>query len=105
MTKKQASPGFPCLVHEPEDQTTRPVPLQEWPRQARIDHELAIVRQHHERITKAVEAFWGREECAEYLNRLILSGGDGFGKIRVGFRQEVLSALLNLLSLHEAGEN
>lgn len=75
--------------------------LHELPRQARIDHEMAIIRSHHERIAKAIEVFWGHRDCVEYIQQLILSGGDGVGKARIGFKREVLSALINLTTLHD----
>ena len=95
--------GFPKLIqHEDEFERTRPMPLHELPRQVRFDHEMAIVSAHHPRIFKAINVFWGHKDCVEYLQKLILSGGDGFGNARVGFKREVLSALINLLALHES---
>ena len=35
------------------------------------------------------------------IHELILSGGDGVGKARIGFKREVLSALINLTTLHD----
>lgn len=75
--------------------------LHEFPRQVRIDREMAVMQEHHPRIAKAIELFWGHKECAEYLQKLILSGGDGFGNARVGFKREVLTALINLTALDE----
>ncbi len=93
--------GFPDLIHNAEYEPTRPMPLQELPRQARIDREMAIIRSHHERIAKAIEVFWGHRDCVEYLQQLILNGGDGVGNTRIGFKHEVLAALINLTALHE----
>ncbi len=93
---------FPDLTQNVEYQPTRRMALEEFPRQARIDHEMAIVRAHHERIAKAIELFWGHRDCVEYLQQLILSGGDGAGKARIGFKHKVLAALINLSSLHDA---
>jgi hypothetical protein len=75
--------------------------LHELPRQFRIDHNMAVIRAHHERIAKAINIFWGHRDCVEYLQQLILSGGDGDGKARIGFKHEVVAALINLISLHE----
>ena len=100
MTGKQFV-GFPDLLHESGELPTRPMLLAELPRLARIDHEMAIVRAHHERIAKAIDVFWGHRDCVEYLQQLILSGGDGVGKARIGFKREVLSALINLTTLHD----
>jgi hypothetical protein len=94
--------GFPNLLHDEDEQATRPMRLEEFPRLARIDHEMAIVRRHHERVAKAIEVFWGHKDCVEYLQQLILSGGDGVGKARIGFKREVLSALINLTTLHDS---
>lgn len=101
MPDKKKFVGFPDLIHNPEDHPTRPMALSELPRQARIDHEMAIIRAHHERIAKAIDVFWGHKDCVEYLQQLILSGGDGVGKARIGFKREVLSALINLTTLHD----
>ena len=93
--------GFPAINYKEEDVKTRPIPLHEIPMQARIDREMAIINQHHARIGKAIDTFWGHQDCVEYLQKLIMSGGDGFGKARVGFKQDVLAALINLSNLHE----
>ncbi len=77
------------------------MPLHERPLQARIDAEMAVIAEHHIRIALAIEKFWGHRDCVEYLRTLILSGGDNDGKARVGFKSEVLSALINLAALHQ----
>jgi hypothetical protein len=92
--------GFPSLQWEEDDLATRPMPLQERPLQARIDHEIAIVAEHHMRIALAIEKFWGHRDCVEYIQKLILSGGHQDGQRRVGFKADVVSALINLTSLH-----
>jgi hypothetical protein len=93
--------GFPSLQWEDEDLDTRPLPLNERPLQAQIDHEMAIIAEHHIRIALAIEKFWGHRDCVEYIRTLILNGGysDGATK-RVGFKSEVISALINLTALH-----
>jgi hypothetical protein len=92
--------GFPSLQWEEDDLATRPMPLQERPLQARIDHEIAIIAEHHMRIALAIEKFWGHRDCVEYIQKLILSGGHQDGQRRVGFKADVVSALINLTSLH-----
>ena len=92
--------GFPSLSWEEEDLPTRPMPLHERPLQARIDAEMAIIAEHQIRIALAIEKFWGHRDCVEYLQTLILSGGDSVGRARVGFKSEVISALMNLVALH-----
>jgi len=93
--------GFPSLQWEEDELPTRPLPLHERPLQVRVDHELAIVAAHHARIALAIEKFWGHRDCVEYLQKLIMSGGHQDGQTRVGFKTEVLSALINLVALHQ----
>jgi hypothetical protein len=92
---------FPDFGRGLENEPTRPLSLEELPRQVRIDRSMAVIATHHERIAKAITLFWGHKECIDLLQKLILDGGDGFGKARVGFKLEVLSALINLAALHE----
>lgn len=80
---------------------TRPMPLHELPRQVGIDQAMAIVRRRHERIANAIEMFWGTRDCVEYIQKLVMNGGDGFGNARVGFKPEVVSAMMSLISLHQ----
>ncbi len=93
--------GFPPLSYLEEDVATRPMGLHEIPKQARIDREMAVINLHHERIAKAITTFWGHRDCVEYLQKLILSGGDGAENARVGFKPVVLAALINLSELHD----
>lgn len=77
------------------------MPLSERPLQARIDAEMAVIAQHHMRIAVAIEKFWGHRDCVEYLQTLILNGAYSDGSTqRAGFKQEVLSALINLTAMH-----
>ncbi len=92
--------GFPSLSWEEEDLATRPLPLHERPLQARIDSEMEVIAKHHVRIALAIEKFWGHRDCLEYIQKLILTG-DHDGHKRVGFKPEVVSALMNLVSLHK----
>lgn len=103
MTNSKDS-GFPELIHNEADQTTRPMPLHELPRQFQIDHQMAVIRNHHARIASAIDMFWGHKDCVEYLRQLILSGGDGVGRTRVGFKHEVLAAFMHLIRLHDTPE-
>lgn len=98
---KNETLGFPTLKWEEEEIETRPMPLHELPRQVGIDNAMAIIAKRHERIAKAITVFWGTKDCVEYMEKLVMSGGDGFGNARVGFKPEVLSALMSLISLHE----
>ena len=92
--------GFPPIDFVEGDLATRPMPLHELPRQVGIDQAMAVIAKHHVRIAKAIEMFWGTRDCVEYIQKLVMSGGDGFGNARVGFKPEVVAALLSLTTLH-----
>ena len=100
---------FPELIHHFEVEPLAPVvrltPLHELSRQARIDHQIALIGEHHERIAKSIKMFWGHKDCVEFLEKLVLSGGDGAGKTRIGFKLEVVEALINLATLHEVKQD
>ena len=98
---KKETVGFPTLKWEDEELTTRPMPLHELPRQVGIDNAMAIIARHHERIAKGITVFWGSPDCVEYIEKLVMSGGDGLGNARIGFKPEVVSALMSLISLHQ----
>jgi len=98
---KNETLGFPSLKWEEEELTTRPMPLHELPRQVGIDNAMALIAQRHERIAKAITVFWGTPDCVEFMEKLVMSGGDGFGNARIGFKPEVVSAIMSLISLHQ----
>ena len=98
---KSTETGFPPIDFEEEELATRPMPLHELPRQVGIDHAMGIIARHHDRIAKSIQLFWGTRDCVEYIQKLVMSGGDGFGNARVGFKPEVVSALLSLTALHQ----
>ena len=99
--RNNPSTGFPPLITDEEELATRPMPLHELPRQVGIDHAMDIIAQHHDRIAKSILMFWGTRDCVEYIQKLVMNGGDGFGNTRVGFKPEVVSALLSLASMHQ----
>lgn len=92
--------GFPSLSWEEEDLDTRPMPLHERPLQARVDREMALIGEHHARVAHAIESFWGSRDCVAYIESLVLSGYKE-GEKRLGFKPEVLSALMTLTELHK----
>lgn len=92
--------GFPTLSWEEEDETTRPLPLHERPLQARVDVEVALVGQHHPRIALAISSFWGHRDCVNFIQDLVLSGYKD-GEKRLGFKPEVIEALMTLVELHK----
>jgi hypothetical protein len=95
----QAEVGFPSLNWEDEDFETRPMPLHERPVQARIDAEMALIARHHTHVAVAITRFWGHRDCVHYIESLVLSGVKE-GEKRMGFKPEVLTALMTLAELH-----
>ena len=98
-TPKAEPTGFPPLSWEAEDAATRPMPLHELPREVGIDRTMAVVAKHHERIAKVIQLFWGTRDCVEYIQKLVMSG-DEPGRPRIGFKPEVIAALMYLITLH-----
>ena len=94
--------SFPIIRYTEEHEPTRPSPLHEQPKQARIDHQLAMIGEQHEHIVKIIRILWGHKECLDYIKQLVFDGGDGVGRSRVGFKQEILAALIDLSNLHGA---
>jgi hypothetical protein len=68
----------------------------------RKDEAIAIVELHHHRIANTIRTLWGYKECGAYINKLIMSGGDGMGHARIGFNQDAVTAMMALSDLHEA---
>lgn len=80
---------------------TQPLALEEKTLAQRKEDALAVVDLHHHRIANTIRNMWGYKECAMYLNKLIMDGGDGMGHARIGFNQEAVQAMLVLVDLHE----
>ncbi len=93
--------GFPVISYTEEHQLTQPTPLHEQPKLARIGHQLAVITEQHPHIVRIIRILWGHKECLKYIKQLVFDGGDGVGRSRIGFKQEVLSALIDLSNLHE----
>jgi hypothetical protein len=83
------------------NEPTQPMPLQEKPAAQRLDDSLRIIERHHKRIANTIRDLWGYKECSTYVNKLIMSGGDGMGQARIGFNQEAVAAMLVLTDLHD----
>lgn len=96
---KSTETGFPSLNWEEETLDTRPMPLHEKPLQARVDFEMAIIAERHVRIALSIEKFWGHKDCLAYIQSLVLSGYKE-GEKRMGFKPEIVAALLSLAELH-----
>jgi hypothetical protein len=68
----------------------------------RLEAAMEIIALHHPRIANTLRAMWGHKECSDYISKLIMSGGDGMGRARVGFNQDAANAMLVLGNLHDA---
>jgi hypothetical protein len=82
--------------------TTEPTPLEPPTLGQRKNQALDTVEKHHQRIANTIRTLWGYKECGVYINKLIMSGGDGMGHARVGFNQDAVQAMLELSDLHDA---
>ena len=81
--------------------STQPLDLEEKTADQRREESLAIVEMHHSRIANTIRTMWGYKECSVYIYKLILNGGDGMGKSRIGFNQEAAEAMMELAELHD----
>ena len=100
---KNESLGFPPLSDKPDESMeldTWPMPLHELPVEHQVQQALIVVAHRHPHIAKAIAMFWGHQEAADYLRQLIFDGSDPKSHTREGFKSDVLTALLNLQSLH-----
>lgn len=77
-------------------------PIENMTLEQRKNMALDVVELHHKRIGNTIRTLWGYKECSIYINKLIMSGGDGMGHARVGFNQEAVQAMLALSDLHDA---
>jgi hypothetical protein len=83
------------------DVPTHPLPLTEMGNAQRMAAALEVVELHHHRIATTLRSLWGYKECGAYINKLIMNGGDGMGKARVGFNQQAVDAMMVLADLHD----
>ena len=97
-SKVPEASGFP---NDDSEYHTVPMSYDEKPTSQRVADALAVVEAHHQRIASTIRSLWGDKECANYVNKLIMSGGDGMGHARVGFNQEAVTAMMALSDLHE----
>jgi hypothetical protein len=61
---------------------------------------MTIIARPHPDVAKAVVDFWGHRECTEYLQALVMRGAV-VADHRQPFRPQVLTALLDLIALHQ----
>lgn len=64
---------------------------------------LAEIAQFHPKIAQAIDKSWGQAACVDYLQQLVFDGYDHTdNRSRVGFKTEVISAIMTLMTLHPA---
>lgn len=95
-----AEVAFPDLQWEEDNIATRTMALHERPIQARVDIQLALIAEHYPRVAQGIDNFWGQRDCVPYIESLILSGYKD-GEKRMGFKPEVVTALMSLVELHK----
>jgi hypothetical protein len=86
------------LVEEPAQAVVPQGPSPEQRKQV----ALQVIDTHHKRIADTIRNMWGYKECSDYINKLIMSGGDGMGHARIGFNQQAVEAMLALVEIHDA---
>ena len=85
-----------------DEPPTQAMGLDELTPEQRKNVAMTTLEQHHQRIANTIRTLWGYPECSTYINKLIMSGGDGMGNARVGFHQVAVEAMLELAELHDA---
>lgn len=94
-------PRKETLPVELEDLDTRPMELTEKTPEQRMNDALQTIEIHHPRIANSCRNLWGDREFSAYITKLIMSGGDGMGRARVGFNQNAVDAMMELSELHD----
>lgn len=70
-------------------------------REQRFLASMQIINLASPRIHNIIESLWGRAECSQYLQKMILDCCDVAVEARVGFKVETVTAFMLLLELHE----
>ncbi len=83
------------------DIPTEPQSLEELTPEQRMERALGVVEMHHPRIAATIRSMWGYKECSVYINKLIMSGGDGMGNARIGFNASAVDAMMLLTDMHD----
>jgi hypothetical protein len=86
-----------------DDLDTQPAQLEEKSLEQRKNDALQIVEMHHYRIASAIRTLWGHAECSVFIHNLIMNGGDGMGKARIGLNWDAANAILVLADLQSQG--
>lgn len=93
--------NFPTLDFPQEEASPRAVAAAPSNGPKGLQMSMETVRTHHPHIARALDSLWGFEQCQVYLQRLIQDGADGQEKVRRGFSDEVMQALLTIAQEHK----
>ncbi len=99
-----SSSSYQSTVPMPLGDSEAPAPAgsrKELTLEQRKQDALNTVELHHHRIANTIRTLWGYKECSDYISKLIMSGGDGMGKSRMGFQQEAANAMMALADIHD----
>lgn len=88
-------------VREEFDLATQPLPLQDLPKDCRMQQAMKVIERDYQRIHMAINSLWGHRECGEYLQKLLMSSDDAAGHNRMGFKTEIVTAMFVLSDLHD----
>jgi hypothetical protein len=91
-------PTAPIPLNDFVENTT-PIPLEESLHQRKAA-AYEIIAQQYQRIADTIRIQWGYKECDEYISKLIMDASDSKGNSRIGFDQEIISALIVLSDIH-----
>ena len=84
------------------DGLTQPAPLEVEAPERQKTRALEVVETHHPRVAHTIRTLWGHKECSMYIYKLLINGGDGMTRARLGFRQDAADAMLLLAELHDS---
>ena len=85
--------------HQVIPESSEPQNIPSW--EQRFLTSMQILGRESPRIHNIVESLWGRTECSQYLQKMILDCCDVAVETRVGFKVETVAAFMLLLELHE----
>ena len=92
-------PNQNARPHQTTQESGKSLDIQSW--EQRFLTSMQIIDLASPRIHNIIESLWGRTECSQYLQKMILDCCDVAVETRVGFKVETVAAFMLLLELHE----
>ena len=93
--------GSARTAPDAHDGLTEPAALEVKTPEQQKTNVLETVEMHHPRVAHTIRTLWGHKECSAYIYQLLMNGGDGMGRARLGFHQDAANAMLVLAELHD----